>query len=81
MGRSERIPADGSCRATTARIAAWAIVLVGAAGLAGSLVLGVPIVSILVVGVLLLCPLLTWVPFRDARRTTRSNREGSRLDG
>lgn len=58
-------------------------VLMGAAavGLVLATVLGAPLVSILLVGLLLLCPLLMWVPFRyedraldEPRRTERRDR-------
>lgn len=37
-------------------------------GLVASALLGAPLVSILLVGLLLICPLLLWVPFRFERR-------------
>jgi len=50
------------------RTAVWGLVAVAGAGLVAALVLGAPLVSILLVGLLLLCPLLLWVPFRFERR-------------
>lgn len=41
-----------------------ALAVAAAAGLVATTLLGAPLVSILLVGLLLLCPLLTWVPFR-----------------
>lgn len=38
-------------------------------GLVAAVILGAPLVSILLVGLLLLCPLLLWVPFRFERRS------------
>jgi len=73
-GGSPRWPPSG------ARIAVCTLMVLAAAGLVAATFLGAPLVSILLVGLLLLCPLLMWVPFRSAdgavRRTT-SEREGS----
>lgn len=53
-----------------------------ALGLAGAALIAVavqaPLVSILLIGLLLLCPLLSWVPIRHARR---SDLHGSDLTG
>lgn len=38
-------------------------------GLVAAVMFGAPLVSILLVGILLLCPLLLWVPFRFQRRS------------
>lgn len=51
------------------RAVAWGLVATAVAGLVTALVLGAPLVSILLVGLLLLCPLLLWVPFRFERRS------------
>lgn len=50
----------------------WLIALAGVALLA-AVALRAPLVSILLVGILLLCPLLMWMPVRHERRhLTRS---------
>ncbi len=53
----------------TARRATCAVMLLAAAGLVVAILLGAPLVSILLVGLLLLCPLLLWVPFRFELRS------------
>lgn len=62
--------------------AACAVMLLAAAGLVVAILLGAPLVSILLVGLLLLCPLLLWVPFRFELRSRddldRSAREARR---
>jgi len=50
------------------RAAVWGLVAMAVAGLVAALVLAAPLVSILLVGLLLLCPLLLWVPSRFERR-------------
>jgi site-specific recombinase len=57
------------------RVTAVLAVAAGA-GLLATTLLRAPLVSILLVGLLLLCPLLTWVPFRarDGERG-RNDRE------
>jgi hypothetical protein len=41
----------------------------GVLGLLVAFVLGAPLVSVLLIGLLLLCPLLLWIPFRFERRS------------
>lgn len=53
--------------------AALAVAAVG--GLVATTLLGAPLVTILLVGLLLLCPLLTWVPFRARRERDPDDRE------
>lgn len=46
------------------RTAACVLMATAAVGLLSAFALGAPLVSILLAGVLLLCPLLMWAPFR-----------------
>ncbi len=51
-----------------------ALMSLAAGGLVVAILMGAPLVSILIVGLLLLCPLLMWVPFRfeqEARDRSR----------
>ncbi|MFB3739409.1 MAG: hypothetical protein ACE14W_10670 [Candidatus Velamenicoccus archaeovorus] len=50
-------------------------------GVPAAVALGAPLVSILVVGLLLLCPLLLWVPFRSGRHPVDHPKEGRADDG
>ncbi len=50
--------------AVAGRRVACVFMVLAAAGLLVAVVLGATLVSILLVGLLLLCPLLMWVPFR-----------------
>ncbi len=63
------------------RVVTCAVMVLAAAGLVVAVFLGAPLVSILLVGLLLLCPLLMWVPYRyerDAQERDRFER-GARL--
>jgi len=56
---------------------------VAAVALVAAILLGAPLVSIFIVGLLLLCPLLMWVPFRYEQRTlerTDPSEEGPNRD-
>lgn len=55
--------------APVGRVMVCALMGLAVLGLVGAIVLGAPLVSILVVGLLLLCPLLLWVPFRFEGRS------------
>lgn len=46
------------------RTVACILMVTAAVGLLSAFALGAPLVSILLAGVLLLCPLLMWAPFR-----------------
>jgi Flp pilus assembly protein TadB len=61
----QRTPARGSLRIGRATVA---LAVAAGVGLVVSLLRGAPLVSILFVGLLLLLPLLTWVPFRTRER-------------
>ena len=50
------------------RRAALVLMSLAALGLVAALLLGAPLVSVFLIGLLLLCPLLMWVPFRFERR-------------
>ena len=56
--------ARGRAGGVTGRRTACGFMVLAAAGLLVAVALGAPLVSILLVGLLLLCPLLMWVPFR-----------------
>lgn len=56
-----------AARRTLARAATLGLMGVVGGGLVVSLALGAPLVSILLAGLLLLCPLLLWVPARARR--------------
>ena len=45
------------------------VMTLAAVGLVVAVVLGAPLVSILLAGLLLLCPLLLWAPFRYQNRS------------
>jgi hypothetical protein len=49
-----------------------------AVGLVVAVLFGAPLVSILLAGLLLLCPLLMWAPFRSRERSLGSLRRGRR---
>ena len=51
-----------------------------AVGLVASTLLGAPLVSVLLVGLLLLCPLLMWVPFRYEDRALDETGRTERRD-
>lgn len=68
LDHGTRFPATLGIRRATAVLA-----VVAGVGLVVSTLLGAPLVSILLVGVLLLCPLLTWVPFRTREREREPN--------
>jgi len=55
--------------APAGRWVAGAVAVLALAGLVAAVILGAPLVSILIIGVLLLCPLLLWVPLRFERRS------------
>lgn len=50
------------------RLLAWAITLAGV-GLVVTVLLGAPLVSVFLAGLLLLCPLLVWSPLRSQDRS------------
>lgn len=50
------------------RLAAWAMTL-AAVGLVVAVLLGAPLISVFLAGLLLLCPLLMWSPFRYQDRS------------
>lgn len=52
--------------------------IVAAIGLVAAVVVGAPLVSILLVGLLLLCPLLMWVPFAAGDASAGAREERSR---
>lgn len=55
--------------APAGRWVAGAVAALALAGLVAAIGLGAPLISILIIGLLLLCPLLLWVPFRLERRS------------
>lgn len=57
------------------RPVACVLMAAAAVGLLSAFALGAPLVSILLAGVLLLCPLLMWAPFRIPS-DTGSDRDG-----
>lgn len=61
------------------RLACGAMTL-AAVGLVVAVLLGAPLVSILLAGLLLLCPLLLWAPFRYQDRSLGALHPGSRRD-
>ena len=65
--------ADRTERATSMgrRFACGAMTL-AALGLVAAVLLGAPLISILLAGLLLLCPLLLWAPFRYQDRSLGS---------
>ena len=68
LDHGTRVPGSLRVRRATAVLAVAAGV-----GLVVTTLLGAPLVSILLVGLLLLCPLLTWVPFRTRERERGPN--------
>jgi hypothetical protein len=52
--------------------------LLAASALVAAVAFGSPLVSILFVGLLLLCPLVTWIPFRVSRRPEHSDESATR---
>ena len=72
-GRTRGEPEDrgDGGRAVRWHVAASATVAVATAGFLASSMLDAPLVSILVIGLLLVCPLLMWVPFRLERGPRR----------
>jgi hypothetical protein len=54
--------------------------LLVAGALVAAIAFGAPLVSILLVGLLLLCPLFTWVPFRMSRPPGPPNDETDRME-
>jgi hypothetical protein len=54
--------------------------LLAAGALVAAIAFGAPLVSILLVGLLLLCPLFTWVPFRMSRPPGPPNDETDRME-
>lgn len=50
-------------------MAAYGVVAIISSGLFAAGMLGAPLVAILLIGLLLLCPLLMWVPFRFEKKT------------
>ena len=61
----------GQARSATWRVACGLMALAGV-GLVAAVFLGAPLVSILLAGLLLLCPLLMWAPLRYQRRSLGS---------
>lgn len=53
---------------TSLRPVTCAAMVLAAAALVAAIAFGAPLVSILFVGLLLLCPLFTWAPFRASRQ-------------
>ena len=56
-------------RALRQHVAAYGVVVIISSGLFAAGMLGAPLVAILLTGLLLLCPLLMWVPFRFEKKT------------
>lgn len=56
-----------------ARHLTCAAMLVAAVGVVTGAALGTPLVSFLLAGLLLLCPLLMWVPFHFERRSVEGS--------
>lgn len=61
-----------------ARPATCALMVVAAAGVVTGAALGIPLVSFFLAGLLLLCPLLMWVPFHLEQRSVESRIRGGR---
>ena len=61
--------ADREQKRSRARRLACAAMVAAAAGLLAAAALGAPLVSVLLIGILLLCPLLMWAPFRFEQRS------------
>lgn len=61
------------------RLACGAMTL-AAVGLVVAVLLGAPLVSIFLAGLLLLCPLLLWAPFRYQDRSLGALHPGNRGD-
>lgn len=64
--------------ARTARHLACAVMVVAAVGVVTGAVLDAPLVSFLLAGLLLLCPLLMWVPFHFEQRSVEGSLRGER---
>lgn len=60
------------------RRATCAVMVVAAMGVVTGAVLGIPLVSFLLAGLLLLCPLLMWVPFHLEQRSVEGRIRGER---
>ena len=68
-GRLDRVDTRWSAwTALRAHVMVFGLVLVVSAGLLDVGVLVAPLGSVLLIGILLLCPLLMWVPFRFEQR-------------
>ena len=68
----------GRVKSLAPHLLACAFMTIAALGLVVAVLLGAPLVSILLVGLLLVCPLLMWVPFRFQERGERELRSGSK---
>ncbi len=67
--------------ASTAHRVACGLMAAAAVGLITAAVLGAPLVSVLLAGLLLVCPMLMWVPFRYERSALDGSARGNRRDG
>lgn len=66
IGDDPRGPSDVG-RAAGWRLAAFAIIGVATVGFLAASLFDAPLVSILLLGLVLVCPLMMWVPFRRER--------------
>ncbi len=68
MARSD-VPVDPVRTRRRRGATTCAAMLIAAGALVGLMVAGAPLFSILLLGLLLICPLLLWVPFRYEQRS------------
>ena len=85
-GLEPRVPAERPVtrplwRWFRARPGTCLLMAAAAVGLVAATLLGAPLLSVFLVGLVLWCPLLAWGPYRDERRAVASGRRGEEQGG